>query len=86
MNHKSRWRIFKDRPVQRSDIEEKGNICVITRDESIAMQPAAPDWRLYPNASSLGPAETLIAERTFDCSSATRYANSPLFPDRVLKA
>lgn len=42
--------------------------------------------RLHPNASPRGPSETLIAGRTFDCTSATRYANSPLFPDRVLKA
>lgn len=89
--------IFKDRPVcfARRDFdsggrEREGNIGVTMRGKSAnplrCNRRRRTRPRLHLNASPRGPSETLIAGHTFDCTGATRYANSPLFPDRVLKA
>lgn len=89
MNRKSRRRIFKDASARAATIRSmprRREMFALPRRMNPLRCNQRHRTRLHPNASPHGPSETLIAGRTFDCSSATRYANSSLFPDRVLKA
>lgn len=99
MNRNSRRRIFKDPARARRSIlrgEGEGTAKYRRRytkrvggeSAEIHCDATSGAGRIASKCESApGPARYADCRAVaFDCTGATRYANSPLFPDRVLKA